>query len=146
MATKSLAVQRRERLERGAALAASGAASRVARGRWHVEGSRGASYTVSTLEDPSGKERPVSCNCADYQRRGNELGTCKHMAAVTVQSKAHDAIDAASDLGALYVRTVQAVTLARGWKAAALLCLLDTIEVRERLAAPSTLTTAALAA
>ncbi len=69
MASKSIAQQQLDRKARGAALAAAGQVR-------HAED--------DGLYRISGKPYEVSlgnCTCPDWQRRGDELGTCKHQEA-----------------------------------------------------------------
>lgn len=133
MAGKSIAQQQRERLEKGAKLAALGSANSTRRNVWEVENGGGHVYTVRVNEN----DRPTHCNCKDFEQRGDVVGMCKHQRAVFITAKAHQRISATADLGTLYGQTLIALTLSNGWEADALNCLLHMIEVRERLAAPA---------
>ena len=91
MAGKSIAQQQRERLEKGAKLAALGSANSTRRNVWEVENGGGHVYTVRVNEN----DRPTHCNCKDFEQRGDVVGMCKHQRAVFITAKAHQRISAA---------------------------------------------------
>ena len=125
MAAKS--VDKQSRRDKGAALAALGAAYAVARHRWQVVSADGETvYEVRT--EGAGKDmRPAACTCEDHKRRACE---CKHMHAVTIQAAACRKTRAAGREGALlslHARTVERLGSAGGWQFDALRCLLNTV-------------------
>lgn len=47
-----------------------------------VGNSSGNTYQIVIRPQPVGDEKPYECGCADYRKRGHEVGPCKHIIAV----------------------------------------------------------------
>ena len=55
--------------------------------RWALENGGGKTYTISYDR----QQKSFSCTCPDFQKRGHQVGTCKHIEAVKIWERANRA-------------------------------------------------------
>lgn len=55
--------------------------------RWALENGGGKTYTISYDR----QQKSFTCSCPDFQKRGHQVGTCKHIEAVKIWERANRA-------------------------------------------------------